>query len=292
MLGQNLSTSSAANVRRMCFTCHTSWDGRVWDSVASSYDAVSTTEIVEGLRRDGTGGNRLLLPSISGHGVGDTQSCFQCHGSSYSAGGNNVHNPSGGASAGGTDCFACHSYQSMQSSSSYHHFMASSSAATPYATIADPTSLTETDARRTCLMCHVDHDYFDTSINGDPAHTNGRAQNLRASVAKLRTGATADVSVDVTNTGRRRGDDVVQLYVRYPASKVERPAKQLRGFRRVSLEPGETRTVTLPLAAADLAYWDSGRHAFVVEPGPVELLAGRSSADHDLTLRRTIVVVP
>jgi beta-glucosidase len=60
----------------------------------------------------------------------------------------------------------------------------------------------------------------------------------------------------------------------------------------VSLEPGETRTVTLPLAAADLAYWDSGRHAFVVEPGPVELLAGRSSADHDLTLRRTIVVAP
>jgi beta-glucosidase len=116
--------------------------------------------------------------------------------------------------------------------------------------------------------------------------------NLRASVDTLRTGATADVSVDLTNTSRRRGDEVVELYVRYPASKVERPAKQLRGFRRVSLEPGETRTVTLPLAAADLAYWDSGRHAFVVEPGPVELLAGRSSADHDLTLRRTIVVAP
>ncbi len=113
----------------------------------------------------------------------------------------------------------------------------------------------------------------------------------RASTSCARGGA-VDVSVDLTNTGRRRGDEVVQLYVRYPASKVERPAKQLRGFRRVSLEPGETRTVRLPLAAADLAYWDSGRHAFVVEPGPVELLVGRSSADSDLTLRRTIVVAP
>ncbi len=116
--------------------------------------------------------------------------------------------------------------------------------------------------------------------------------NLRTTTEKLRKDASVDVSVEVTNTSSRRGDDVVQLYLRYPASKVERPAKQLRGFQRVSLEPGQTKTVALRLAAADLAYWDSGRHGWMVEPGPVELLVGRSSADADLTLRKTIVVVP
>jgi beta-glucosidase len=84
----------------------------------------------------------------------------------------------------------------------------------------------------------------------------------------------------------------VQLYVRYPGSKVERPRKQLRGFARTSVTPGETRTVTLRLAAADLAYWDVARHAWAVEPGRVELMVGPSSADADLGLRRTVAVTP
>ena len=99
-------------------------------------------------------------------------------------------------------------------------------------------------------------------------------------------------SVDVTNTGERAGEDVVQLYVRYPESKVSRPLKQLRGFRRVHLEPGETKTVTLRLPASDLSYWDGEQKGWVVEPGPVELLVGRSSADADLTLRKTVTVNP
>ena len=74
--------------------------------------------------------------------------------------------------------------------------------------------------------------------------------------------------MDVTNTGSRAGDEVVQLYVRYPESKVARPLKQLRGFERVALAPGETRAVALRLAAEDLAYWSPERHAWVVEPGP------------------------
>jgi beta-glucosidase len=73
---------------------------------------------------------------------------------------------------------------------------------------------------------------------------------------------------------------------------VERPPKQLRAFQRVSLASGETKMVTLQLAAADLAYWDTARHAWIVEPGPVELMVGRSSADTDLALRRTIAVAP
>ena len=99
-----------------------------------------------------------------------------------------------------------------------------------------------------------------------------------------------DVSVDVTNTGDRAGDEVVQLYARYPESQVSRPHKQLRGFQRVTIAPGETRTVTMHLDAADLAYWSPEEHAWVVEPGRVELMVGQSSADADLTLRRTITV--
>ncbi len=114
--------------------------------------------------------------------------------------------------------------------------------------------------------------------------------NLRTSSATLEQDGAVDVSVDVTNTGARAGDEVVQLYVRYPESKVSRPLKQLRGFQRISLAPGETNSVTLRLAADDLSYWDPGQHKWVVEPGPVELLVGRSSADSDLTLRRTITV--
>ena len=63
------------------------------------------------------------------------------------------------------------------------------------------------------------------------------------------------MSVDVTNKGARAGDEVVQLYVRYPESKVPRPQKQLRGFQRVEIASGATRTVTFDLTAEDLAYW-------------------------------------
>jgi len=116
--------------------------------------------------------------------------------------------------------------------------------------------------------------------------------NLRTSRPRLTPGAAVDVSVDVTNTGARAGDEVVQLYVRYPESKVARPRKQLRGFLRVPLAPGETRTVTLPLAAEALAYWSPEQHAWVVEPGNVELMVGPSSADADLTLRQWLAVSP
>jgi beta-glucosidase len=124
------------------------------------------------------------------------------------------------------------------------------------------------------------------------SYTTFAQSNLRTSAPALASDGAIDVSVDVTNTGARPGDEVVQLYVRYPGSKVERPRKQLRGFARASIAPGETRTVVLRLAAADLAYWDAGRHAWTVEPGRVELMVGRSSADADLGLRRTVAVTP
>jgi len=124
------------------------------------------------------------------------------------------------------------------------------------------------------------------------SYTTFAWERLRTSAASMGRDGAIDVSVDVRNTGTREGDEVVQLYVRYPGSKVERPLKQLRGFARATLRPGETRTVTLRLPASDLAYWDPARHAWVVEPGQVELMVGRSSADADLTLKQMVTVTP
>lgn len=87
------------------------------------------------------------------------------------------------------------------------------------------------------------------------------------------------VSVNVRNTGKCNGDEVVQLYVSYPESKVERPVKQLKGFKRVFIPSGGTKTVEILLKAEDLAYWNIEKHAFVVEPGKVKLMVGSSSAD-------------
>jgi beta-glucosidase len=82
--------------------------------------------------------------------------------------------------------------------------------------------------------------------------------------------------VEVTNTGSRRGDEVVQLYVHDPVSSVVRPGKELKGFTRVTLEPGETRTVAIPLRAADLACHDQ-RGKRILEPGLFDVMVGGSS---------------
>lgn len=87
------------------------------------------------------------------------------------------------------------------------------------------------------------------------------------------------VSVNVKNTGKLDGDEVVQLYVEYPDSKVERPIKQLKGFKRVFIPAGETIKVDIPLKAEDLAYWNVAKHAFTVEKGKVNLMVGSSSED-------------
>ncbi|HEY0739757.1 MAG TPA: glycoside hydrolase family 3 C-terminal domain-containing protein [Herpetosiphonaceae bacterium] len=113
--------------------------------------------------------------------------------------------------------------------------------------------------------------------------------NLRTSAATVSADATITISVDLTNTGDRAGEEVVQLYVRHLESGVERPLSELKGFARVAVQPGETTTVVLPLDAAQLAYWDVDQHRFVVERGKVEIMIGRSSAD--IVCRTTIEVV-
>ena len=121
------------------------------------------------------------------------------------------------------------------------------------------------------------------------SYTTFAYKNLRTSATTLRAADTAVIWVDVTNTGRRTGDEVAQLYVRHLGSRVERPTEDLRGFRRVTLKPGETHTVAFSLPASSLAYWNSATHRWVVEQEPVELAVGASSAD--IRLRRRIQVV-
>jgi beta-glucosidase len=88
-----------------------------------------------------------------------------------------------------------------------------------------------------------------------------------------------NISVNVKNTSDRNGEEVVQLYVSFPESKVKRPIKQLKGFKRVMIPKGESRTLTFELKASDLAYWDNEKDRFVVESGAVNVMAGASAED-------------
>ncbi|GGN53062.1 beta-glucosidase [Streptomyces albiflavescens] len=85
--------------------------------------------------------------------------------------------------------------------------------------------------------------------------------------------------VAVTNTGHRAGDEVVQLYTHQRISRDKQPLKQLKAYARVSLKPGETKTVTLKLRTKDLAHWDVTRSRWVVESGTYDVLVGASSSD-------------
>ncbi|MFC7645077.1 fibronectin type III-like domain-contianing protein [Streptosporangium lutulentum] len=85
------------------------------------------------------------------------------------------------------------------------------------------------------------------------------------------------MSVRVTNTGSVAGDEVVQLYTHQHTSRVKQPVKQLRGFQRVHLAPGESKVVRLSLRTADLALWDVTRGRFAVEPSTHDILVGSSS---------------
>jgi beta-glucosidase len=94
----------------------------------------------------------------------------------------------------------------------------------------------------------------------------------------IRAGETVRVSVDVANTGRRAGDEVVQLYIRDDEASVTRPVIELKHFRRVTLQPGERKTVTFEIAPDDLALWDIHMKR-VVEPGTFTIHAGPNSVD-------------
>ena len=100
------------------------------------------------------------------------------------------------------------------------------------------------------------------------------------SVKRDESGLTA--SVTVTNTGEREGDEIVQLYVGYPDSAVDRPLRQLRGFERVSLRSGESKLVTIACPAEKLKYYEPTTREWILENGPICVSVGSSEAEQDL----------
>jgi beta-glucosidase len=97
----------------------------------------------------------------------------------------------------------------------------------------------------------------------------------------IRRNESTVVRVDVTNTGRVKGDEVVQMYVRDKVSSVTRPVKELKGFGRITLEPGQTETVVFDITPEHLAFYDINMR-YTVEPGEFEIMVGNSSRDRDL----------
>jgi beta-glucosidase len=110
------------------------------------------------------------------------------------------------------------------------------------------------------------------------SYTQFHFENLRVEPATIRSGGTAKVSVEITNTGNRAGDEVAQLYVHQRVASRTRPVKQLQGFKRVSLEPGQKTTVEFTLTPADLSLIGVDM-APVVEPGTFDLMVGPSSVE-------------
>ncbi len=111
------------------------------------------------------------------------------------------------------------------------------------------------------------------------SYTTFEYSNLRIGSPDLRMGDRLTVTVDVKNTGKREGKEVVQLYINDIESGLVRPAKELKGFAKVDLTPGETKTASFVLDRRDLSFYDPDQKQWVAEPGEFEVLVGSSSRD-------------
>jgi beta-glucosidase len=134
-------------------------------------------------------------------------------------------------------------------------------------------------------------------LNGKPlfpfghglSYTNFSYSKLRIANKKVATNGKLTISVDIKNTGKVAGDEVVQLYVHDVVASVKRPTKELRGFERITLKPGETKTVTMTVPVEKLSFYDEKTHGFIVEPGMFDIMIGSSS--EDIRLQDKIEVV-
>ena len=111
------------------------------------------------------------------------------------------------------------------------------------------------------------------------SYTQFRYGGLHLSEKEITATGSVTVDIEVENAGKRAGDEVVQLYTHAVSPSVKRPAKELRGFARVALKPGEKKTVSFVVPGAKLAFWNESAHAFVTEKGAYEILVGASSED-------------
>jgi len=114
------------------------------------------------------------------------------------------------------------------------------------------------------------------------SYTTFKFSRLQAP-ASAAPGSTVSVGFDVTNTGNEAGAEVAQLYVSDPSAQVDRPERELKGFAKVRLAPGETRHVTLTLDARAFSYWDAPAHKWIIDPGKFILRVGDSSENTPLT---------
>ena len=108
------------------------------------------------------------------------------------------------------------------------------------------------------------------------SYSKFETSNLRLSAKRVSSRGKLTASIDVRNVAGPEGDEVVQLYLHDPVASISQPVRRLRGFERVTLAPGEKRTVTFTLDRSDFGFYDN-RGSFVVEPGTIELYAGNSS---------------
>lgn len=108
---------------------------------------------------------------------------------------------------------------------------------------------------------------------------------LSADASKISPDGALTLSVDVTNTGSRAGAETVQLYISDTKASVKRPAKELKNFAKIYLEPGQTKTVTFTVRPSDLAFFDAGAHAWKAEPGEFRAHVGAASDDIRSSLR-------
>jgi beta-glucosidase len=120
------------------------------------------------------------------------------------------------------------------------------------------------------------------------SYTTFAFANLAITPRAPKAGENVTVSFDVTNTGSREGAAVAQLYLGNPTARVPRPVKELKGFARVELKPGETRHVTLMLDPRAMSFFDASSHAWKQEPGRFTVFVGHSLADIDLTGEYTV----
>ncbi|HCC51816.1 MAG TPA: beta-glucosidase [Porphyromonadaceae bacterium] len=118
------------------------------------------------------------------------------------------------------------------------------------------------------------------------SYTSFEYSDITVSSPALSKGKDITVSVNISNTGDRDGEEVAQLYVSFPQSKVVRPIKQLKGFQRAMIKKGESKIVGFTLTADDLAYWDNDKDTYIIEQGKINLMVGASSGD----IRQTIEI--
>jgi beta-glucosidase len=109
------------------------------------------------------------------------------------------------------------------------------------------------------------------------SYTTFKFANVHLSNQTIKADGSTEVSVDVTNTGASAGDAVAQVYIHQRAGSASRPVRQLKGFKRVTLQPGETQTLKFPLGTDQLKFWSPQTKAWGVEPGTFDVWVGEDS---------------